>query len=242
MCAVRLDEGEIASYRELGYARLGPVLDAGEIQVLLREEERFRLPVAYAPEGRGTLFVNIHLCDRSEPIRRVCTLGPQIGAVNQLLGPDVCLTHQQFVTKLPDAPSGAGSSIPLHQDNGYGTLEPMTDVTVWIPLVDADEESGGLFVVPGSHRLGLLPHGHGGENPVLLGVEGEFEAIPVPLRAGEALAFSGLTLHGSGPNRSGAARPAFYVRYCDPRAVVVNEDSRRALDAPSSWMVAGEAP
>lgn len=79
--------------------------------------------VAHAPEGRGTLFVNIHLCDRSEPIRRACTQGPQIEAVTQLLGLDVCLTHQQFITKLLDEPGICDSSIPLHQDNGYGTLE-----------------------------------------------------------------------------------------------------------------------
>ena len=46
--------------------------------------------------------------------------------LQQLAGPNVCLTHQQFVTKLPDA-EGERSDIPLHQDNEYGHIEPMTD-------------------------------------------------------------------------------------------------------------------
>jgi hypothetical protein len=76
----------------------------------------------------------------------------------QLLGPNVCLTHQQFVTKLPDA-SEQRSDIPFHQDNGYGRLEPPLDLTVWVALVDTDERNGCLWIVPGSHRLGLLDHG-----------------------------------------------------------------------------------
>jgi ectoine hydroxylase-related dioxygenase (phytanoyl-CoA dioxygenase family) len=218
------------------------VLDAGETARLRAEEERFRLPVAYGGAGNQTLFVNIQLCHRSEPIRRFCTQGAHLAAVQQLLGPDVCLTHQQFVTKMPDG-DASRSDVPLHQDQGYGRIEPMTDVTVWVALVDTDERNGGLCFVPGSHRLGLLPHDRAGVNPLLRETAAPAPPVPVPLRAGEAVAFSGLTLHGSGPNRSGAPRPGFYVRYCEPAALLVDGDERRSvLEDPHSWMVAGQAP
>jgi ectoine hydroxylase-related dioxygenase (phytanoyl-CoA dioxygenase family) len=240
---VKLGPHEIDRYRELGFVCLGPLLGAGELEALRREEARFRLPFAYGPGGRGTLYVNVQLCHRSEAVRRVCTQGPWIEAVVQLLGPDVCLTHQQFVTKLPDveAERAAGSEIPLHQDNGYGRLEPMTDVTVWVPLVDSDERNGGLWIAPRSQRLGLLEHSHDGANPLLRGAASEIELVPIALRAGEAVAFSGLTLHGSGPNRSPEPRPALFVRYCEPHVRMASEGGRAVLDDPHSWMVAGEA-
>lgn len=244
---MKLSQRQIAEYRELGYVRLGSALDAAEAEALRREEERFRLPAAYGPGGRGTLFVNIQLCHRSRVVRRAATAGAWIEAVSQILGPDVCLTHQQFVTKLPAPPDvehggeTPGSGIPLHQDNGYGRLDPATDVTVWIPLVDTNERNGGLWIASGSHALGLLEHAPDGANPLLREATSGIETRPVPLRAGEAVAFSGLTLHGSGPNRSRTVRPAFFVRYCEPGARMLSQGGRPVLEDPHSWMVAGES-
>lgn len=239
---VQLSEAQVAHYREHGYVPLGRVLDPDEVAVLRAEEERFRLPIAYGGAGNQTLFVNIQLCHRSEPIRRFCTGGAHLAAVQRLLGPDVCLTHQQFVTKMPDG-EAQRSDIPLHQDQGYGRIEPATDVTVWVALVDTDERNGGLSFVPGSHRLGLLPHDRAGVNPLLRETRAPAPPVAVPLRAGEAVAFSGLTLHGSGPNHGEAPRPGFYVRYCEPTAVLVDpERERPVLEDPHSWMVAGQAP
>ena len=231
---------QIAQYRELGYALLGRIADEHEVAELVAEEKRFRLPIAYGGQRNQTLFVNVQLCHRSEPVRRFCTSGRHIRVVRELMGPNVCLTHQQFLTKLPDG-ADQRSDIPLHQDNGYGRLEPMTDVTIWTALVDSDERNGGLWIAPGSHRLGLVEHGKAQLNPVLREVTTEVLAVPVPLRAGEAVAFSGLTLHGSGPNRTRAPRPAFFVRYCEPHARMVSEGNRPVLEDPHSWMVAGEA-
>jgi ectoine hydroxylase-related dioxygenase (phytanoyl-CoA dioxygenase family) len=147
-----LSPEQIARYREQGFLSLGKILGDDELAALRAEEQRFRLPIAYGGQANQTLFVNIQLCHRSAPIRRFCTAGTHIGAVVQLLGPNVCLTHQQFVTKLPDQREQR-SDIPFHQDNGYGRLDPPLDVTVWVALVDTDERNGCLWIVPGSHRL-----------------------------------------------------------------------------------------
>lgn len=226
-------------FDELGYVEVGRVLDEDGVAELLHEEERFRLDVGYGAPGNQTLRVNIQLCHRSKPTRRFCTRGPHIPMIERLLGPDVCLTHQQFVTKLPDG-DDQRSDIPWHQDSGYGRLDPMTDVTIWVPLVDTDERNGCLHIVPGSHRQGLLDHGAADVNPLLFESERVGEPIALPMTAGEGVCFSGLTLHGSGPNRSGRARPAFYVRYCEPGAIMTSEGGRPVLEDPHSWMVAGE--
>ena len=93
---------QIAAYEEQGYLVLGPVLAPGEAEALRAEEQRFRPPVAYGGAKNQTLFVNVQLCHRSAPVRRFCMPVAHLPAVVQLLGPDVCLTHQQFVTKLPE--------------------------------------------------------------------------------------------------------------------------------------------
>ena len=152
--------------------------------------------------------------------------------------------REQGWLPLPDT-GELRSDIPMHQDNGYGHLEPMTDVTVWLPLVDtglsAGEENGGLWVESGSHHRGLLDHGAASVNPALREVEAPASAVLVPLAAGEGIAFSGLLLHGSGPNRSSEARPAMYARYCEPHTKMLSEGGRSVLEDPHSWMVAGEA-
>ena len=237
---LRLRHDQIAAYSEQGYVALGAVLTPAEVGELRAEEERFRLPVAYGGPKNQTLFVNVQLCARSEPVRRFCAAGRHLAAVVQLLGPDVCFTHQQFVTKLPDL-GESSSEISFHQDDGYGRLEPPLDLTVWVALVDTDERNGCLWVVPGSHRGGLVDHARAQVNPVLREAAASSDAVALPLRAGEAVAFSGLTLHRSGPNHSDAPRPGLFVRYCDPRVKMMTEGGRSVLDDPHSWMVAGEA-
>lgn len=235
-----LSPADVAQYREQGYLALGRVLDDAELAALRAEEERFRLRFAYGGPQNQTLFVNVQLCAKSAPIRRFCTNGSHLPAVVRLLGPNVCFTHQQFVTKLPDT-GEQRSDIPLHQDDGYGRLEPPLDLTLWVALVDTDERNGCLWIVPRSHHAGLLPHDAAGVNPVLREAPSSEPALALPLRAGEAVAFGGLTLHGSGPNRSSAPRPSLFVRYCDPHVKMVGEGGRSVLDDPHSWMVAGEA-
>lgn len=78
-------------------------------------------------------------------------------------------------------------------------------------------------------------------NPLLQEAACPTQSVALPLRAGEGVAFSGLTLHGSDANRAGETRAAFYVRYCAPHTRMLSEGGRPVLEDPHSWMVAGEA-
>ena len=184
---MRLDEADVAAYREHGWVRLGRIASPSDVFALRAEERRFRLDRGYGAEHNDSLRVNVQLCHRSAVVRRFCVEGDHVAALRDLLGPDVCLTHQQFVTKLPDT-GALRSDIPMHQDAGYGELDPPTDVTIWLPLVDTDEANGGLRVVSGSHRAGTLEHGGADVNPVLREAPAGASEL-VPLRAGEAVAF-----------------------------------------------------
>jgi ectoine hydroxylase-related dioxygenase (phytanoyl-CoA dioxygenase family) len=60
------------------------------------------------------------------------------------------------------------------------------------------------------------------------------------MRAGEAVAFSGQTLHASGPNLTDQQRVGLFARYCEPHVIMVTEGNRPVLEDGHSWMVLGE--
>lgn len=73
----------------------------------------------------------------------------------------------------------------------------------WLPLGDCPMSLGPLAVLPESHRAGLLPHRDSGSEP--LGVDIDVEQVwhASDLSAGDALFFSGLTVHRALPHQSG---------------------------------------
>jgi ectoine hydroxylase-related dioxygenase (phytanoyl-CoA dioxygenase family) len=79
------------------------------------------------------------------------------------------------------------------------------------------------------------------DNPSFREAQAE-RTVTLELAAGEAVAFSGLLLHGSGDNVTDAERVALFARYCVPTARMMTEGGRPVLDDGHSWMVRGEAP
>jgi ectoine hydroxylase-related dioxygenase (phytanoyl-CoA dioxygenase family) len=217
-------------YANDGYLLIPRLIDADTCARLRAEAFRFAA-------RKSGLAVDAQLIHRSELLRHFVTRGPQVALATELLGPNVCFTHQQFIIKHPD--ERGRTDIPWHQDNGYGRLEPPLDLTVWIALDDCTEDNGCLWVLPGSERGELKPHSIvGGLRGVA--IDDQVTGVPLPMNAGTAVLFGGLMLHRSLPNLTSTPRVALYLRYCDPRVVMVN-DNRPVLEDGFSWMVAGEA-
>lgn len=234
---INIGQEQVDEYRREGFLVLGAVLDEDERLGLIDAEQRLR---ADRPFGTsGGLIVSEQVEHRSAAVRRFCCEGRHLDAVEALLGSAFALTHNQYIVKLPGG-AGGTSDIPLHQDNGYGRLEPPDDVTVWVALTDTTEENGCLHVAPRSHLGGLVEHQTAVTNPALRQA-GHVETVPLPLAAGEAVAFTGMTLHGSGENRTGDERVALFARYCVPHARMMIDDGKPVLDDGHSWMVRGEA-
>ena len=94
----------------------------------------------------------------------------------------------------------------------------------WCALEDCDESSGTLLVVPGSHLL-LRFIRTLQTDEFFLDYRDELtrrHAIPIPLRAGEAIMFENSLLHGSTPNTSERARPIVLT-------IVMHEGARHML-------------
>jgi hypothetical protein len=136
-----------------------------------------------------------------------------------LVGPDVELFMDGQV--LYKEPVG-GHPKHLHQDSAYFEHRHDGPMAVLNYVVDTGLENGALWVVPGSHRLGLIPHvdtfSHLGLD------EGTWpweRAVPVCGRAGDAIIFLVHTIHGSQENRSSTARPVCIHRYRNAADYVV---------------------
>ena len=102
-------------------------------------------------------------------------------------------------------PAGAKGQA-LHQDNFYLKVEPGTCIAAWVALDAADQENGGLEVVPGTHDMELFcPEEADSEVSFTrdyVPVPEGLEAVPVIMRPGDVLFFNGQLVHGSQPNSS----------------------------------------
>jgi len=237
-----LTDDELKQYQQQGWVILGRVVDDRTLEALRAEEARFRPSLDPLAKPERTVFRS-QLCNFSQVIRDFACGGPHLPLVCQLIGPNVCLWWNQLVTKLPDAHTGK-SEFPWHQDNGYVAIEPATNVTVWVALDDVDERNGCVWVVPGSHRRGLLPHRAKGEDSWHLTVPVEGDGVPARLPAGHAVAFAGLTLHRSKLNHSDKPRRAFFMEYADA-AAKYSRDLKQwvpVVASPDSWLVSGQLP
>ena len=230
----------LAGYREQGFAMLGSILNAPELADIRAEEARFRPQplrgLVDAPNTR-TVFRS-QVCGFSPIVRKFATEGRHLDRVAEVVGPDVALYYTQFVTKLPDADVRRGE-FPWHQDLGYVAILPMLrTVTVWVALDDVDETNGCVWVQPGSHHGGLLSHQQAHADTWHLTVPVTGDGIPARLKAGEAVAFTGLTLHRSKSNATNAPRRGFFMEYV-PAEATEQANGNSVLEKCDTWVVRG---
>lgn len=127
--------------------------------------------------------------------------------------------------KIADSP---GSVLPPHQDGPYS--QHLRDfLTVWVPLVDIDQQVGGLIMFNGSHRDGVVEHGASG--PWSFGVSNapeKYSRTHVEMKVGDALMFPSLTIHGSAPQLSKTQH-----RYSiDFRVILSPDDTKKSYFNP----------
>jgi phytanoyl-CoA hydroxylase len=196
-------------------AAIDPLEKATDEYVEKEKGGQFRL------NRTGAITFSAHIVTKS-PVLQAFARHPAIKDIcHDLIGEDVRLYWDQSVYKKTQKPQ----EFPWHQDNGYTFIEPQQYLTLWIPLVDVDEENGCPWIAPGLHRLGTLEHWASEIGLVCL--ETAPEAVAAPARAGDIVVFSSLSPHRTGPNlRQGSVRKAYILQYAPEGAVTRLPDGR----------------
>lgn len=238
-----LSKQEPALYRKEGRVTLGRVtpgrvMDDATLGAIRDEEACLRGD----PAGQLTNFRSQRAHD-SEPIRRHVMTGPHVALASQIIGSDdTAIWFNQFATKFPDAAAGK-SEFPWHQDNGYVAIEPATHVTDWAALDDVEQRNARIWVMPRSCARGLLEHKTRSADLWHPTLDVHGGCVPATLKAGEAVAFSGLALHGSKLNHTDGPRCAFLMEYTDVQWTYQRPgQERRPVPSQSKpWGVRGRA-
>ncbi len=126
---------------------------------------------------------------------------PNILRVMEAVCGENVLVHPRHIARMM-FPTKANAPTPPHQDHVH--IQGTQDVyTCWLPAGDFPETLGGLAIMPGSHKMGVLglraAAGAGGREVIMEEAEptwahGDFEA-------GDALVFHSLTVHKAVPNQ-----------------------------------------
>ncbi len=136
---------------------------------------------------------------------------PTLDLAEAVLGPNIELfMNGQCLVKEPVG----GHPKNLHQDGAYFEHRFEGPFAMLNYAVDTSIERGALYVVPGSHKLGILKHVDTLSHLGLDDREWPWEkALPIEGEAGDSIFFHVKTIHGSKPNYTDQPRPVFIHRY-----------------------------
>lgn len=230
-----ISEQQLKQFQEEGYLVTEPMWGADELQAMSDEFDRFLedhiRSAAESGDADGTeleiaktrpFIAALHVT--SEVAREFAKSPIYLEACYKLIGPDADLYYNQAVIK----PPSLGRAFGWHQDSGYGVTKPLEYITCWTAISRSFVENGCIWIIPGSHKHGLLEHVRNEETHTNDAVfDSEEGAVPVEMEPGQVALFSSLMLHRSGPNTSGEVRKGYVPQYHVPG--VVRADSNKVF-------------
>jgi len=127
-----------------------------------------------------------------------------VDVLTGVIGPNVKCMQSMLFIKSAGKPGQA-----WHQDEDFIPTRDRSLTAAWIALDDATTENGCLWVIPGSHRPGVLWPLQAQENRDFDCSDESYgypysdeDAVPVEVKAGSIVFFNGYLLHRSLPNRA----------------------------------------
>lgn len=219
------DLNQLASdYQRDGYISGIPLLDPDTAK-----SHRNALENAEKDQGNLHYLAKVHTLFQSP--YELATLPAALDIVEQLIGPDILLFNVTYIIK----EAGAASHVSWHQDLTYWGLSHDDQVSMWLALSPATEQTGCMKMLAGSHLKGCRKHitTEDSNNVLLQGqtVTGvnEDESVTCPLAPGEASFHHGWTLHASMPNQGNDRRIGLNIQYIAPHVRQTKHDLDTAL-------------
>lgn len=194
-------EDEVAAIREtfMTQAKDGPVAGMSEIKHGGQGGYDSSDPLAFYPR---MMMPHLHSELPVGPVAHDFMLHPRLEPfLREMLDDDPLAVQSMFYFKPPGA-----RGQDLHQDNFYLRVKPGTCLAAWLAVDDADEENGGMVVVPETSDLAVACPEK--SDPTLfftsdhVAVPEGRQELPLQLKAGDVLFFNGSVIHGSYPNTS----------------------------------------
>ena len=195
-------------------------------------------------------YLCIHFPHKISAVMRDVARHPTVvDALVEIIGPNVKLMQSMLFIKAAGKPGQA-----WHQDESHIPTRDRSLTAVWLALDDATVDNGCLWVIPGSHRRGVLYPTHDQADPRFDGTpeahgfpHAADEAVPVELPAGAALIFDGYVLHRSLSNRSALSRRALVNHYMSAESLLPwfpprDGEPMGTLDHRDVLLVAGADP
>lgn len=242
---ITIDQQQIEAFRKNGHTLIKGVLRPDEVPPYRKaiNEAAYK----YNTEERkledrdtyGKAFLQImNLWEADEAVKKF-TLAKRFAKIAaDLLGVEnVRIYHDQALYKEP-----GGGFTPWHQDQYYWPLNTTNTITMWMPLIDIDENMGMLTFASNSHKSGFV------EN---VAISDESEAMlenfvknkgyqisrAKTMNAGDATFHNGWTLHNAPGNKSNdITREVMTIIYFADGAQITEPQNKHQENDRQTWL------
>jgi phytanoyl-CoA hydroxylase len=253
----------VSEYDRQGYVIIPDALSADMIAAAraeataicrgLRGDINGVMPAREHDEDAAVLrrYLCIHFPHKISPLMLdIARLPAVLDVLVEVIGPNVKMMQSMLFIKSEGKPGQA-----WHQDEAHIPTRDRSLTAVWIALDDATVENGCLWVIPGSHRSGVLHPVREQNDPRFDCTQEAYDfgyreddAVPVELPAGAALVFDGYLLHRSLPNTGNhGMRRALVNHYMSAESLLPwfppsSHEAMGILDYRDIRLVAGRDP
>jgi phytanoyl-CoA hydroxylase len=183
--------------------------------------------IAFDPDESDEQVLRRYLCihhpHKISAVMRATFRSPGIvSALTTIIGPNVKAMQSMLFIKAEGKPGQA-----WHQDEHFIPTRDRSLTAAWIALDDATVDNGCIWVLPGSHRRGIL-YPDRVQNDDRFDCTDEAyafpyadeDAVPVEVSAGSVVVFNGYLLHRSLPNTSRTFRRALVNHYMSAESLL----------------------
>jgi ectoine hydroxylase-related dioxygenase (phytanoyl-CoA dioxygenase family) len=181
---------------------------------VLKEAKEQILQFIEETPGKLNNGVQMGLARRSELFRSMATNERLVLALKEIIGDRVLFMSDKTVYK------SAKIVFPTAWHQDYSYWKGSHKISVWIALDDATPDNGCLRFIPGSHHSNIEhdladPNDDGFRIRLRESDIDESKAISASVKAGSAIIFHDLLIHGSHPNTARQDRWALISTYKD---------------------------
>jgi 2-oxoglutarate-dependent dioxygenase len=238
---ITLDAREIGFYRREGYLFLPGMLEAATAEAarcetleIVTVAHRVGGLEARARDGSAMKLIQSGQYLAGSTLDGIVNSPSLLAIASELLGGPSSLYLPFTAVKS----GGGGGRFSFHQDNQYTRFtDGLLGLNIWFALCDMTPDNGCLQMCPRTHLRGTLDADTESDGHRRVKVDPD-DFLPLRMRAGDAVAFSRLTVHGSGQNLTSRPRVGYAVQFHRDDAVATwDNQPPRPLKGASRWSV-----